>query len=257
MASSLGRLLGLPSFRASNFITPVLRQFGTSSPAQARRTKSVLEEEADEEELYNHISDPADYEDTPSGGHIILRQQRQTLHYLRLIEHEIPKLVAYRKPFVLPTPSTPLIVRSIDYAGEPHPASIKRIIVVPVDQLPLKNASAVNAIKVLAGSRWTPNPPADAGISGLSTWGNGYIKIACEDFPQPAMNLKWASDTLDRLITEANKSRRKLSDVPVDMRHVYAKARKAKKGDHLRNRVLNRPSVMDFPQEWLPPSTTS
>lgn len=29
-------------------------------------------------------------------------------------------------------------------------------------------------------------------------------------------------------------------DMPVDLRHVYAKVRKGKKGDHLRNRPLQR-----------------
>ena len=31
--------------------------------------------------------------DTTSMGHVLLGQQRQLLHYLRLIEHEIPQLV--------------------------------------------------------------------------------------------------------------------------------------------------------------------
>jgi hypothetical protein len=31
--------------------------------------------------------------DSPSTGHLCLAQQRQSLHYLRLIEHEMPKLV--------------------------------------------------------------------------------------------------------------------------------------------------------------------
>ena len=83
------------------------------------------------------------------------------------------------------------------------------MIVASVDQLPLKDATAVHKFKLLAGPRWTPNPPADAGVSGLRTWDNGFIKISCEDFPKPAMNLKWASDALDRLITEANVSRSK------------------------------------------------
>jgi len=41
-------------------------------------------------------------------------------------------------------------------------------------------------------------------------------------------------------------------DLPVDLRHVYAKSLKAKKGEHLRGRVLNKPTLRDFPQEWLP-----
>lgn len=105
-----------------------------------------------------------------------------------------------------PTVTTPLIMRFIDYAGEEHPATTKRVAVVAVDDLPLRHEAAVHKIKLLAGPRWTSNPPADAGVSGLSTWGNGYIKISCEDFPKPSMNLKWASDALDALIVEANVS---------------------------------------------------
>jgi len=47
------------------------------------------------------------------------------------------------------------------------------------------------------------------------------------------------------------------ADVPLDLRHVYAKIKKAKKGDHLGNRVFHRPSIRDFPQEWLPQSPAS
>lgn len=111
---------------------------------------------------------------------------------------------AYRKPYVPPTSKNPLIVRSLDYGGEPHPAMKKRVIVVAVDQLPLRDEAAIHKLKVLAGTRWTPSPPANSGVSRLEHWGNGYIQISCEDFPKPAMNLKWASDALDRLIAEAN-----------------------------------------------------
>ena len=34
-----------------------------------------------------------DDDDTTSAGHLMLREHRQTLHYLRLIEHDIPRLV--------------------------------------------------------------------------------------------------------------------------------------------------------------------
>jgi hypothetical protein len=112
--------------------------------------------------------------------------------------------VAFRKPFVPPTAATPLIVRSLNYQGEPHPVTIKRVVVAALDELPLKNESALHKFKLLAGPRWTPVPPADAGVSDLADWGNGFIKISCEDFPKPSMNLKWASDTLNKLISEAN-----------------------------------------------------
>ena len=82
--------------------------------------------------------------------------------------------------------------------------TIKRVVVAALDELPLKNENALHKFKLLAGPRWTPVPPADAGVSDLADWGNGFIKISCEDFPKPSMNLKWASDTLNRLISEAN-----------------------------------------------------
>ncbi|KAJ6519731.1 mitochondrial ribosomal subunit protein-domain-containing protein [Mycena sanguinolenta] len=205
-------------------------------------------------EYYQDILE-AEYEDddTAALGHLIFQEQRQVLYYLRLIEHEMPKLVAYRKPFE-PPPSrdAPLVVRSMDYGGEEHPATAKRVVVAAVDDLPLKNKDAIHRIKILAGPRWTPNPPTDGGISGLDEWKNGFIKISCEDLPEPAMNLKWASDTMDRLVAHANNPKHDLKDVPVDLRHVYAKARKAKKGEHTRSRVFARPSILDFPLEWIP-----
>jgi hypothetical protein len=37
-------------------------------------------------------------DDSSSTGHLYLAQQRQNLHYLRLIEHEMPKLVGECSP---------------------------------------------------------------------------------------------------------------------------------------------------------------
>lgn len=75
---------------------------------------------------------------------------------------------------------------------------------VAVDHLPLKDEAAIHKFKLLAGPRWTPEPPKDAGVSRVDEWGNGYIKISMEDFPEAEKNLKWASDTLDKLVAEAN-----------------------------------------------------
>lgn len=58
---------------------------------EGRRTRSVLEDDMDE--LVEQWDETSEVEDSPSGGHIILQEFRQTLHYLRLIEHEMPKLV--------------------------------------------------------------------------------------------------------------------------------------------------------------------
>ncbi|KIM48291.1 hypothetical protein M413DRAFT_16259 [Hebeloma cylindrosporum] len=204
------------------------------------------------EDLWDHLEEPSDIEDSPSVGHLVLQQKRLLLNYMRLIEHEMPKLVAFRKPFIPPTTATPLIVRSLNYQGEPHPATVKRVIVAALDELPLNGESALHKFKLLAGPRWTPVPPADAGVCDLADWGNGFVKISCEDFPKASMNLKWASDTLNKLISEANDSKDSFSDLPVDLRHSFAKAKKAKKGDHIGNRLYQRPSIHDFPKEWLP-----
>ncbi|EGO05226.1 hypothetical protein SERLA73DRAFT_44977 [Serpula lacrymans var. lacrymans S7.3] len=191
-------------------------------------------------------------DDVPIAGHLMFRQQRQYLYYLRLIEHEMPKLVGFRKPFIPPTASTPLIVRSVDFAGEEHPLTAKRAVVVPVAHLPLNGPDAIHKLQILSGVRWTPDPPRDSGFGGDSDAAkHGFIKISCEDFPKSPMNLKWISDVICRLVTEANKSD-KFTDVPVDTRHLEAKARKAKKGDHVRGRGNSRPTIRDFPQEWLP-----
>ena len=116
-------------------------------------------------------------------------------------------VVAYRKPFVPPSASSPLVVRSITYGGEDHPATLKRAITVPISRLPLKDKSAVHKFKLLAGPRWTLEPPANSGIAPLEEdKEHGYFTVSCEDFPMAAQNMKWASDVLDRLLTEANVS---------------------------------------------------
>jgi hypothetical protein len=92
----------------------------------------------------------------------------------------------------------------MSYPGEEHPAAVKRALTVAVSQLPLKDKRAIYKFRLLAGVRWTPTPPKDSGIKLGESAGHGYVKIACEDFPEPAMNLKWVSDRLDDLIKEAN-----------------------------------------------------
>ncbi|KAG6818012.1 hypothetical protein H0H87_009167 [Tephrocybe sp. NHM501043] len=250
MASCLARLarVRIPP-RHQVTLASSLRHFSASSSALARRPK--LEERLTADQAYDLLDDDFDDDDTTSAGHLMLREQRRVLHYMRLIEHEMPKLVAYRKPFIPPTSETPLIVRSLDYAGEEHPATAKRVIVVAVDQLPLTTPAAIHKLQLLAGPRWTPNPPTDAGVSKDTPWGHGFVKISCENFPNPSMNLKWASDALDRLKNPDN-----FSNVPIDLRHVRSKAAKSKRGDHLRGRLFDRPTIADFPQEWLPPNSS-
>lgn len=113
--------------------------------------------------------------------------------------------VAFRTPFVPPSKKAPIVVRSVDYGEDAHPGKVKRVLVVPLSHLALKNEHAIHKAKLVAGVRWSPEPPRDSGV-GDSEEGreHGYIKIACEDFPEAEMNLKWASDVLDRLVEEAN-----------------------------------------------------
>lgn len=217
------------------------------------RKKISKASQADEEEILQSFL-PDQGSDIPVAGHLLHRQQRQTLYYMRLIEHEIPKLVAFRKPFVPPTAATPLVIRSVDFSGEQHPLTAKRSVVVPVAHLPLRNEVAFQKAKLLAGVRWNPEPPRDSGISADEDAAkHGFIKIACEDFPRANMNLKWISDTLDKLVLEANaEDEAPYQWLPLDTRHLDSKVRKSKKGDHVRGRGGLRPSLKDFPTEWLP-----
>jgi small subunit ribosomal protein S35 len=54
------------------------------------------------------------------------------------------------------------------------------------------------------------------------------------------------------LIADSQREAGLLSDVPIDARHILAKLKKQKKGDHVPSRIFHRPSIRDFPQEWLP-----
>ncbi|KAF8592074.1 hypothetical protein K439DRAFT_1626578 [Ramaria rubella] len=212
-------------------------------------------EDSDEDYDIDFIPDFED-DDATSAAHLIIQQQRQILQYLRLIERDAPRLRALRRPFVPPSDSTPVIVRAISYAGEDHPAINKRVIVAPVSKLPLRSPEAIHKLKLLSGPRWTARPPSDSGIGfeeDRSIGEHGYVKISCEDFPEPAMNLKWGSDVLDTLLQEANNTTETFADIPHDQRHLAAKARKHRKGEHYHGRFGHRPTIKDFPQAWLSP----
>jgi hypothetical protein len=67
------------------------RHFSVSASALARRPK--VEEKMTADDAFDILDDEYDDDDTATAGHIMLQEQRQVLHYLRLIEHEMPKLV--------------------------------------------------------------------------------------------------------------------------------------------------------------------
>ncbi|KAG1864296.1 mitochondrial ribosomal subunit protein-domain-containing protein [Suillus subalutaceus] len=227
------------------------RQFHATTQVSMRKKISKASK-ADDEEILQHFQ-PDGGLDVPVAGYLLHRQQRQTLYYMRLIEHEIPKLRSANH-LSLQLSATPLVIRSVDFAGEQHPLTAKRSVVVPVAHLPLRNEVAFHRAKLLAGVRWMPEPPRDSGIStDEDAAKHGFIKIACEDFPRANMNLKWISDTLDKLVLEANaEGEAPYQRLPLDTRHLDSKVRKSKKGDHVRGRGGLRPSLKDFPTEWLP-----
>lgn len=69
------------------------RSFHSSGVAMARRDNK---ETARAREVPFNLMDlepPEAEDDTTVAGHIMLRQQRQLLYHMRLIEHEMPKLV--------------------------------------------------------------------------------------------------------------------------------------------------------------------
>ena len=79
------------SFSTSSSISRRRRAPGFNKVFEERRTESVLEDDMDE--LMEQWDDFSEVKDSPTAGHIVLGEYRQTLRYLRLIELELPKLV--------------------------------------------------------------------------------------------------------------------------------------------------------------------
>jgi hypothetical protein len=66
--------------------------------------------------------------DSSSAGHLYLAEQRQNLHYFRLIEHEMPKLVGECSPFPASLdrssdrPVTPSVSQTVQPSDVRNPA---------------------------------------------------------------------------------------------------------------------------------------
>ncbi|KWU46479.1 hypothetical protein RHOSPDRAFT_15122 [Rhodotorula sp. JG-1b] len=184
-----------------------------------------------------------------------MEKQRQLLHYLRLEQMQFKDLVAFRKPFTPPSAREVVQVRHQHYQGEDHPAARKVVLTVPVASLPLKTPAAVHKLQLLAGARWEPPVPEalrlksykgkERSLAPEGKEDQGTLKIACELFPASRMNEKWCSDTLDKLLAEANNAKDTFADVPLDLRQARAKLLKSRK---LRRNI----SLAQFPKEWLP-----
>lgn len=191
--------------------------------------------------------------------------------------------IVFRKDFEPPAKENILRFRSLNYQGEAHPATRKSVVTVQVKDLfesgKLDSSPyARRKLLLLAGVRWDPMGEEvkyedlrllekEAIKNGL-----GMIKISSERFPEERMNLKWCSDTIDKLIEEANVSKKikiggnervaisscldtfksepeKMKDVPLDFRHITV--REAKRNGFARRKA---PSIQDFPETWLPSS---
>ncbi|GAA5911039.1 hypothetical protein JCM5296_004604 [Sporobolomyces johnsonii] len=215
--------------------------FSSTSRALARRRTNFSGGQRDPLDMANLVGPNATPFDFPLTRPTMLKmeKQRQILHYLRLEQLQFNDLVAFRQPFTPPPSSHCVQVRHQHYQGEVHPASRKVSVVVPISRLPLSSPEARHKFKLLAGPRWTPpsdKPGEDA---------DGEIKISCELFPSDKMNEKWCSDTLDKLLKEAENKADPMTDIPLDPR--AARSRLAKSRAHKRTI-----SLRDFPKEWLP-----
>lgn len=183
-----------------------------------------------------------EYDDIPTYGHLYLGRQRELLKYKRILQWELPKLageflflfghaftllahtiyfwasfLAFRKEFVPPSKENMLRFRSLNYQGEAHPATRKSVVTVQVKDLfesgKLDSSLAARRkLLLLAGVRWDPMGE-EINYEDLRLLekeaiekGLGMIKISSERFPEERMNLKWCSDTIDKLIEEANVS---------------------------------------------------
>ncbi|KAG8729909.1 hypothetical protein FRC11_007762 [Ceratobasidium sp. 423] len=226
------------------------RLFSSSSPALAVARRAI-KNKWDVAKIGPDVGN-----DSTSMGHRLIRERRELLHYLRLIEYDVPRLSRFKKPFQPPSSKSPLSIRTFTYGGEPHAAEHKAVLVAPVTQIGLKSPQAIHKFKLLAGVRWSEAAPRDAGFSigevgDPSFAEHGYIKISSEHFPEVRMNAKWCSDMLDDLIKQANDSSKdSFADLPLDTRHLTSQRIKRRQGGHSFGRI-KRATIQDFPQQWL------
>ncbi|CAG7853431.1 SubName: Full=Uncharacterized protein {ECO:0000313/EMBL:CCA73172.1} [Serendipita indica DSM 11827] len=235
----------------------------TDVPRDARLLRANIQEEEDrlwdienvEEEDQRHMS---------SWGWEIFHQQKEFFDRMRLLERDVPRFEKYRRPFIPPNPNkTSVLVRSVTYAGElHHPVTPKRVIVVPISKLQLRNADAIHNIKVIAGPldfRKLHEPVYASKATSASKdieAEHGYQDIL-RIVPEGPMNLKWCMDTLRKLVSEANaratsSSPDSFTDIPLPTRHHDSRLRSHGRGGGSYKAERRRVTLADFPKEWLP-----
>lgn len=162
------------------------------------------------------------------------------------------------------------------YQGEAHPDTRKVVLTFHVKDLfnedVLSTPLSKHKFLLLAGPRWQPpnasfverwNTALSKGENFLSDICQkendlGFVKITSNSMPHESQNMKWCSDVLDRMVSEANvrvnlfcirvflqlQAKPTYSDVPLDVRPYIA--------SNARGGRTPRPSKSDFPKEWLP-----
>jgi small subunit ribosomal protein S35 len=189
------------------------RCFSTSTNVQAKPRR--------ERQLNDPLSlrkmEHFNYDDVPTLGHLYLNRQRELLKYARILQWEVPKLSSFRREYQPPAKGDILRYRSHHYQGEAHPSSRKSVVTVQIADLfksekLTSSYAARKKLLLLAGVRWDATgeefnyPDTESLEEAVLKYGIGQIKISCERFPEERMNLKWCSDTIDKLIEEANVS---------------------------------------------------
>ncbi|KAI5450779.1 37S ribosomal protein S24, mitochondrial [Naganishia albida] len=212
------------------------------------------------------------FDDTTSYGHMILEKKRERLELLRAIERDRSLLEQQRKPFQPPSKEQCLrftttidLVTPADASPRETAHMHKSVVHFPISRLPLTDAAAIHRFKLLAGPRWIPPKSAvlqqdSAGQEQEAE--HGWFKMSQDSFGDVRMNRQWLMDTVQRMIKEANSTTSPIAqqELPLDLRHVYARLRKkrdGKRGEHVWARVQARTAsgngggVQGFPKEWL------
>lgn len=178
---------------------------------------------------------PFEYDDLPSKGHIQLREHRIQREYNRIAAYDLPQLASLAKPYrPLPDSEGVLLFKYNTFLGEDHPAAAKVSVQIGVAKL---SAAArltelqQHKLKLLAGPRY--NPSSDT------------IVISCQKFALQAQNKRSLADTIKKLLAEARntESDAEYADLPLDTRHMAARARRKK----------SLYPLHAIPQEWMRP----
>ncbi|RKP15353.1 mitochondrial ribosomal subunit protein-domain-containing protein [Piptocephalis cylindrospora] len=133
-----------------------------------------------------------------------MEQAEEVVKYQELEEGEFPLLAQFAQPYQPPKESAILRIRTIDYLGEKHPLEYKVVLQVSPSKLGL-TPTQLHKFLILAGPRYDPI--------------RKELKISSERYQNRTMNLKWASNTLDRLIAEAKDPKETFADVPLTFPH--------------------------------------